>query len=345
MKKYNRVNLAIRIWVVLITTAIGWFNADLFASFFQWQSLKQALFILASNLLIFETCRWVLSRIYNQIKENASPTKRVTLVFFVVYITAILVRLLVLYIRPHLFDYTLPPFSRLLPMSLISTMPMTWIIVAVNELLFITEQTQRVEEEKEELAQVNLQQQYDSLKEQVNPHFLFNNLNSLITLISKDPERADEFIEEMSVVYRYLLRNNQENTTTLKEEIRFIESYNHLLKTRFGKGFRSTINIDPAALGHSLPPMTLQLLVENAVKHNIVSSERPLHLQLYIQNGDLVVQNNLQKKAGAVASNNVGLNNINAKYKLLKQPTVTIRETSDTFTVTIPLIKNNELQL
>ncbi|HEV7331028.1 MAG TPA: histidine kinase [Flavisolibacter sp.] len=345
MKKYKRVNLVIRIWVILIISIIGWFNANLFNDFFGAANLKMALFLLVSNTLIFETCRWVLSFIYRGLQENTGVTKRLVIVFFTSYITATLVRLGLIHIRSFLFDISLQPFGHMVSMALIMTMPITWIILAVNELLFITEQTGKIEQEKEELAQVNLQQQYDSLKEQVNPHFLFNNLNSLITLISKDPERADSFVEEMSVVYRYLLRNNQGNTTSLKEEIRFIESYNHLLKTRFGQGFQSSIRIEPAAMNDSLPPMTLQLLVENAVKHNIVSADKPLYLQLYTKNGNLVVQNNLQKKTRAVASNKVGLSNINAKYKLLKQPPVTIQETADSFTVTIPLIKNNEAHL
>lgn len=345
MKRYRSVNLAIRIWVVLIISLIGWFNAGLFNNFFSAVNLKMALFLLLSNTLIFETCRWVLSFVYKGFAENTGATKRLTIVFFTAYITATLVRLGLINIRPLLFDVTLQPFGHMVSMALIMTMPITWIVLAVNELLFFTDKTRQIEQEKEELAQVNLQQQYDSLKEQVNPHFLFNNLNSLITLISKDPERADSFVEEMSVVYRYLLRNNQGNTTTLKEEIRFIESYNHLLKTRFGQGFQSSIQIEPAAMHDSLPPMTLQLLVENAVKHNIVSADKPLYLQLFTKEGKLIVQNNLQKKTRAVASNKVGLNNINAKYKLLKQPPVTIKETADSFTVTIPLIKNKELPL
>ncbi|MBB1286649.1 histidine kinase [Flavisolibacter sp. BT320] len=345
MKTYKRVNLLIRVWVVLILSIISWFNANLFDDFFSPANLKMALFLLVTNLVILETCRWVLSFIYRGLKENTGVTKRLIIVFFTAYITATIARLLFINIRPFLFDYTLQPFGHMVSMALIMTMPLTWIILAVNELLFISEKTGKIEQEKEELAQANLQQQYDSLKEQVNPHFLFNNLNSLITLISKDPGRADSFVEEMSVVYRYLLRNNQGNTTTLKEEIRFIESYNHLLKTRFGQGFQSSIRIEPEALQDFIPPMTLQLLVENAVKHNIVSAETPLRLQLYTKDGKLVVKNNLQKKTRPVASNKVGLQNINAKYKLLKQPPVTIQETADSFTVTIPLIKNNQTHL
>ena len=343
MKRYRTVNLAIRIWVVLIISIIGWFNAGLFKSFFSANSLKMALFILVSNLLIFEVCRWVLSFVYKGLKKTTGATKRLAIVFFTAYVTATVMRLVLINIRPLFFDVTLQPFGHMVAMALIMTMPISWIVLAVNELLFFTEKTRKIEQEKEELAQVTLQQQYDSLKEQVNPHFLFNNLNSLITLISKDPERADSFVEEMSVVYRYLLRNNQDNTTTLKEEIRFIESYNHLLKTRFGQGFQSSIQVEPEAMNDQLPPMTLQLLVENAVKHNIVSADRPLYLKLFTNEGKLVVQNNLQKKTRAVASNKVGLANINAKYKLLKLPPVTIAETADSFTVTIPLIKNKDL--
>lgn len=194
--------------------------------------------------------------------------------------------------------------------------------------------------EAEQLKKAQLQTQLDSLKEQVNPHFLFNSLNSLSSLIATDPEKAEEFVEEMSRVYRYLLRSNEEQLTTVQKEIEFIDSYNLLLKTRFGSGFQPKIMIEEAMKNYLLPPMTLQLLIENAVKHNIVDPDTPLTVHLYTQNGNLIVSNNLQKKNKAVISNKVGLSNIISKYKLLNCPDVEIKETVDEFKVVLPLIKN-----
>jgi len=196
-----------------------------------------------------------------------------------------------------------------------------------------------MEQEKQELMQANLQRQFDSLKDQVSPHFLFNNLNVLSTLIIKDPERADEFVEELSNVYRYLLRNSEDNLTPLNEELKFIESYNHLLKTRFGEGYQPEINISKEMKNYKLPPMTLQLLVENAVKHNVVSPDRPLRLQLYTKDQDLVITNNLQPRSKIMHSTGVGLENIKSKYKLLHQSEIRINKTDKDFTITLPLLK------
>lgn len=218
------------------------------------------------------------------------------------------------------------------------------ICTIINQAVYETDAAyQRVkisQVEAEQLKKEQLQTQFDSLKEQVNPHFLFNSLNSLSSLIATDPVKAEEFVEEMSRVYRYLLRSNEEHLTSLQKEIEFIESYNLLLKTRFGKGFQPAIKVEEEVKDWLLPPMTLQLLIENAVKHNIVDPDTPLIVQLYTQNEKLVVSNNLQKKKRAVVSNKIGLNNIISKYKLLNHPEVEIIETDNEFKVVLPLIKN-----
>lgn len=218
------------------------------------------------------------------------------------------------------------------------------ICTIVNQAVYETEASYRrikiSQLEAEQLKKEQLQTQFDSLKEQVNPHFLFNSLNSLSSLIATNPDKAEAFVEEMSQVYRYLLRSNEEQLTTLQKEIDFIESYNMLLQTRFGSGFQPVLQIEEKMKEWLLPPMTLQLLIENAVKHNIVDPDTPLVVQLYTQGEKLVVSNNLQKKNKSVVSNKVGLSNIISKYKLLNYPEVEIKETATEFIVVLPLIKN-----
>src|SRR5690606_4454104 len=160
--------------------------------------------------------------------------------------------------------------------------------------------------------------------------------NSLSSLIATNPDKAEEFVDEMSQVYRYLLRSNEEQLTTLQKEIDFIESYNMLLKTRFDRGFQPVITIEEKMKEWLLPPMTLQLLIEDAVKHNIVDPDAPLVVRLYTQDEKLVVSNNLQKKNKAVVSGKVGLGNIISKYELLIYPDVEITETADEFRVVLP---------
>lgn len=207
------------------------------------------------------------------------------------------------------------------------------------------EQHQRRQVEAE-LTSEKLRQQMSAvqmmaLQSQLNPHFLFNSLNSLSSLIADEPERAERFVDEMSSVYRYLLRTNDYELTSLQNELAFIDSYFHLLETRYGAGIRLTKQIDGRYLTYSLPPLTLQLLLENAVKHNILSAEQPLHICLETSpDGWLSVTNTLQRKnVNLVNSTQKGLLNIIAKYQLLGQPTPTVQEFGALFRVSFPLIE------
>jgi sensor histidine kinase YesM len=200
--------------------------------------------------------------------------------------------------------------------------------------------------EAEKLKKANLQSQLDGLKSQVNPHFLFNSLNSLSALISSNPQKAEEFLDEMSKVYRYLLRTNEQELTTLAAEIKFAFSYFHMLKTRYGDGIAMEIQTGKAYDDYLLPPLTLQMLLENAVKHNVILKEVPLMISIRIDDDEnLVVSNTLHKKRLMVQSNKIGLANIATKYHLLNQPDIRITETDTEFAVTIPLIKSWEKEL
>lgn len=189
-----------------------------------------------------------------------------------------------------------------------------------------------------ELKKENLQSQLESLKTQINPHFLFNNLNSLSALISSDAPLAEHFLDQLSSVYRYLLQQNTRNLCPLSDELTFIEAYFHLLKTRFGDGIQLEMNIPRVYLDYRIPPLTLQLLFENAIKHNVIQTSRPLLIRLYVRDEYLHVENNLQKKKLSVPSSQIGLQNIRLKYKLLDQEAVTISEDSNRFLVRVPLI-------
>jgi sensor histidine kinase YesM len=206
------------------------------------------------------------------------------------------------------------------------------IVNVIHESVYTFERWAQTLSETEKLKKANLQSQLEGLKQQVNPHFLFNSLNSLSSLIDEDPDRAEAFVEELSSVYRYLLQNNVAELTSLATEVRFIRSYFHLQQTRYGNGLTMEIDVADEWAEAQLPPLTLQLLVENAVKHNIVAADQPLHIQIRTDStGQLIVANNLQRKTSradrrAVLSNGVGLANIATKYELLGQPAVRIEE-------------------
>ncbi len=189
------------------------------------------------------------------------------------------------------------------------------------------------------LSQAQLQAELNALRQQVNPHFLFNSLNSLTALIGEDPAKAEAFSEELSTVYRYLLRANEAPLVPLASELDFLNSYYHLLKTRHGDSLTLVRQVLPGTEERQLPPLTLQLLIENAVKHNIILPDQPL--TIYLQTDDtnrLVVSNNIQRKATRALSNGVGLSNILSKYQMLGQPTPTIEDDGIEFRVTVRLI-------
>ena len=193
--------------------------------------------------------------------------------------------------------------------------------------------------EKEQMQQLTLQQEFDTLKSQINPHFLFNCFNTLSSLISEDLKQAEAFLNELSKVYRYLLRNNENGMSTLQTEIKFIESYFRLLHTRYGDALQVHIEIDKRYEQYLLPSLSLQLLVENAVKHNVVSKQSPLVIDIFTAAGNiLVVNNNLQLKQLKSASHRVGLENIRSKYNLMNQSGFQVLDGNKNFSVVLPLI-------
>jgi hypothetical protein len=216
---------------------------------------------------------------------------------------------------------------------------MNIVVTCIHEGVYAFELWQQKLLETEKLRKANLQSQFESLKQQINPHFLFNCLNSLSSLIEEDPEQANLFIEEMSNVYRYLLRSNESELTTLEAELRFANSYFHLLSTRYGSNLQLEESIAAEYKDYMLPPLTLQLLMENVVKHNVIMPQQPLFIQLKTTpEGKLVVTNNLQKKAVTIPSSRIGLANIASKYSLLGQGEISIEEDHQYFSVKLPLL-------
>ncbi|HLP96624.1 MAG TPA: histidine kinase [Saprospiraceae bacterium] len=213
------------------------------------------------------------------------------------------------------------------------------VFITLFEIDYILNKYRDSKLERQVVAQHSIAQELDTLKNQINPHFLFNCFNTLSSLITVDKERANLFLSELSKVYRYLLRNNTEGVSTLKSELQFIESYFKLLHTRHGDAVRFHIKVHKEYENYLLPSLSLQLLVENAVKHNMVSKSKPLVIDIFTTAGSkLVVNNNLQRRVVKALSNRVGLNNIRHKYELLQQKGFHILEDEKNYTVVLPLI-------
>ncbi len=214
----------------------------------------------------------------------------------------------------------------------------TIMIIGIYESVYFMNELRKSVEEKETLKRESLSAQLNALKTQVNPHFLFNNLNTLSALIPDNPDQAIEFVQQLSKVYRHILEVQEEKSIPLKDELDVLRAYGFLLKTRFGKNLDIHIDVPDEKLQQRIVPLSLQLLMENAIKHNIVSSEKPLMINVFAENGHLVVSNNLQVKNQLIESTGIGLNNIRNRYKLLGDDEVKVSESGDSFTVSIPLI-------
>ncbi|HVG12374.1 MAG TPA: histidine kinase, partial [Flavisolibacter sp.] len=217
-----------------------------------------------------------------------------------------------------------------------------WMIAGMYEAIYQQFLLKETQKQKNELLRLQMQQQLDNLKGKVNPHFLFNSLNTLSSLIYSDSAKAEQFVEELSAVYRYMLKNNEDDLATLKEEIDFINSFFILIKIRFTDGIQTSINVEERLEKNKLPAISLQILVENAIKHNVISKAEPLHISISTEGETLVVSNNLQKKPQTLASEKMGLNYIISKYALVNKSGVEIDDAGDHFTVRLPLLKPME---
>ena len=196
--------------------------------------------------------------------------------------------------------------------------------------------------ESERLKKESLVSQLELLKNQISPHFLFNSLNALITLVPEDPKLSVLFIQRLSNVYRHVLNYNEKNVISLEAELKFLDDYIFLNKMRFGENLRIVYHLPVNLEQMKVIPFTLQMLVENAIKHNIVSGKKPLTITISKDGNFIVVKNNLQVKTSGVESTGTGLQNITSRYELLTNKQVeVIADTSD-FSVSLPLIYDSE---
>ncbi len=214
----------------------------------------------------------------------------------------------------------------------------TLCIAAVYETRYFMTELKNSIQEKEMFKRESLEAQLSALKTQVNPHFLFNNLNTLCAIIPDEPKQAVNFVQQLSKVYRHILEVKDEQYVELAHELEVIQSYAFLLKTRFGSNINIVINVGEEQLKRKVIPLAVQLLMENAIKHNIISIDRHLSINIYTEDNYLIITNNLQLKNMPVDSTSLGLNNIRNRYQLITDLPVIVAETETDFTVSIPLL-------
>ncbi|HTF81159.1 MAG TPA: histidine kinase [Cytophagales bacterium] len=217
----------------------------------------------------------------------------------------------------------------------------TAMVYVVYECMFFFDNWKKAILYNEELKKEHTIAQYESLKNQINPHFLFNSLNTLAAIIPQDPDQAVDFVQKLSNSYRYLLKMKERELVTLDDELEFVHSYIFLIKSRYGNNIQISIDDQAERREVLLPPVSLQMLLENCIKHNVITKEKPLYIQISVESDQVRVVNNRQPKQMTEPSTGLGLENIRKRYIVLSNRKMYIYASEANFEVVLPLLNLN----
>jgi sensor histidine kinase YesM len=285
------------------------------------------------------------AKLFADLNFDRSPGEitRVVLSRFLIFLGGCLIVSMILFILLQYVGYWVSGedlskvFSDFIHTGFQAWFKSTIIGLSFGAIIFIVLLWQASLRREQKLREENLIFQNETLKNQVNPHFLFNSLNTLSALVATQPEVAEEFIGRLSSIYRYILEYSSKDKVPLRTEIAFIKDYFFLHKIRDDGKIQLQVNVDENDNSEILP-VSLQILIENAIKHNKATRESPLMISIYIENKHIVVKNNLQKMAVQLKSTQIGLSNLSQRVNLVTRKALIIEETGTEFTVKIPLL-------
>ena len=339
--KKSKAQTGLRVLLVFILLGLGLVLYQVGQATPDLIYLVALLWILTVLLLLWFGNRFIY-KLLNQLIPWASQTATR---FFLQLFLSTLYSLLCINLTYYLFRaQTTPSPPNLEQFLVLNVYGLLFIIpvLSINFGIFFMMQWKKAHEQSDKLKEENLRTQLESLRMHLDPHFLFNNLNVLSALIQKDPQDAQVFLDKFADVYRYVLQYKKEELVPLAVELEFIQAYIFLLRKRFDSQLQIEINIpDELAETVCLPPLSLQLLLENATKHNIISADRPLQIKIVAAGSDwLVVQNSLQPKAQPNPGlSSTGLDNIRKRYNYLSDNNIQVSRTETTFQVKLPLLE------
>lgn len=289
---------------------------------------------------VFPIGNMLIGKYFKKLDWAKNP-KRTNLITFAVFMGYAIIMGITI---PYLFDRFLWDMSGISVLYDVSVK--AFIITVISLVIFyfynktlISNNWIKSIEKNEELKRENLLAKYEALKNQVNPHFLFNNLNTLSGMVEQKSELATDFIRKLSDIYRYVLEQNNKELVSINDELKFVDDYIFLSKMRFGEGLIFNSNITKGQTFQVIP-LGIQMLVENAIKHNIISDDMPLKIEIGTEDNFVIVRNNLQKKKTIVSGKEpLGLENLKKRYAYFSSALVEVSESESNFIVKLPIIK------
>ena len=298
------------------------------------------LFTVFAVILMFEVNRFFLRLFRRRLKNYSTIAVRLVYQFFALTFISLLLMVILLFLW---YEYILnvPDFNEFIASNVYVGLSIAIIFTMYYELSYYVVVWQKQSNLNQDLEMENIKSQLHLLKRQLSPHFMFNALSNLSSLIEVDKKEALVFLNRFSDAYRYLLSHDNEVLSPLNEELEFVETYMSILKSNYGEALRLNIDVSEECMNSQVPTLSLQMLVENAVKHNSSSYKNPLLIEISSDKSNrfVTVKNNLQFKK-TITSTKTGLKSIVERYELLNNSSVEINKTEDFFSVELPLIKS-----
>jgi sensor histidine kinase YesM len=319
--------------IPLVTGMINPYN------FSNWQIKLSFLYTIGIAALIWQGNRYLHYSMRSYFDWHNKPLQKVIVLLFSISFYTIPVSVLLLVGWYKLFGGGQLNWNVIWESTLIILVAVIF-ITHVYETVFLVKETESEMIRNEQLERAKAEAELEALKNQIDPHFIFNSLNTLSHLIEAKPVKAKQFNDNLADVYRYILQNKARDLVLLKEELVFLQNYFALLKIRFEKAVQLEVDVDELKTDHYLiPPISLQILVENAIKHNEFSDKMPLTIDIKLANDELVISNPIRKKTLRKPSSRIGLQNLQERYRLITNKEIMVKEEEKDFTVTLPVLK------
>lgn len=278
--------------------------------------VESLLFLLVSVVLLIGVgwlTTWYMKQMDHFFTWNTNPYLRLFISFTLIVLSSFFFPIFILYYFPLSVPLYSPPFWA----SVLGLFAWFSLIYTIEETYTFVGKNAELRARAEKLAKEQNIAKYEALKKQINPHFLFNCFNILAELVHDDSDKADNFLAELSKIYRYVLDQNKDIVVSLRQELEFIQSFIYLHQIRFEDKLIFQTNIPQAALNYVLPPLSLELLVENAIKHNKITEASPLKIEIIVDKQTLIVKNNFQPRTGDFHISKIGLKNLEQRYHLI----------------------------